>query len=88
MPPPYYIQIERRALKMLMALPNRIRMQIRKAIDSLALNPRPDGVRKLAATNNIYRIRVGQYRVVYAIKDKELRILVIKIGHRKDIYRP
>ncbi len=50
-------------------------------------NPRPHGTEKLTGSEDFYRIREGDYRIIYTIKDKELIILVVKIGHRKDVYR-
>jgi len=85
--PVYRIRIEKRALKALSSLPKRTRAKIRKAIDSLAETPRPLGVKKLADEHQLYRIRVGSFRVVYQIQDQDLLVLVVKIGHRKDIYR-
>ena len=55
-------------------------------IDSLAIEPRPYGYKKLKGQEN-YRIRQGDYRIVYSIRDIELIILILTIGHRKDIYR-
>ena len=83
----YHIKIEKRALKALSSLPKRLRNRIRKAIDGLAEDPRPPGVKKLADLESLYRIRVGNYRVVYQIQDMDLLVLVVKIGDRKDIYR-
>jgi len=81
------IRIEKRALKALSSLPERTRAKVREAIDSLAETPRPPGVKKLADEHQLYRIRVGSFRVVYQIQDQDLLVLVVKIGHRKDIYR-
>ena len=53
----------------------------------IRINPRPQGVKKLKGECDAYRIRVGDYRVVYEIFDREIRVLVIAIGHRRDIYR-
>ncbi|MEE8394652.1 MAG: type II toxin-antitoxin system RelE/ParE family toxin [bacterium] len=53
----------------------------------LAENPRPRGVRKLAGLQNLYRIRQGQYRVIYQILDDLLLVLVLVVGHRRDVYR-
>ncbi|WP_306296985.1 type II toxin-antitoxin system RelE/ParE family toxin [Nostoc sp. C052] len=53
----------------------------------MAIEPRPNGVKKLQADDNSYRIRVGDYRVVYEIGDDVLIVTVIKIGHRSDIYK-
>jgi mRNA interferase RelE/StbE len=64
-----------------------VKANLSAAIDTLADNPRPQGVQKLAGGGNEYRIREGDYRVVYEIRDKTLVIVVIKLGHRKDIYR-
>ena len=54
---------------------------------ALEQNPRPQGVDKLAGKPDLYRIRVGDWRIVYQIRDKELLILIVKIGHRREIYR-
>ena len=83
----YRIRIENRALKALRSIPKRTRAKVRKAIDSLAETPRPQGVKKPADEHQLYRIRVSSFRIVYQILDQDLLVLVIKIGDRKDIYR-
>ena len=55
-------------------------------VESLQTEPRPVGYTKLSGSNHTYRVRVGTYRVVYEIEDDRLLVLVIKIGHRKDVY--
>ena len=60
--------------------------KILSEIEKLQYDPRPNNCKKLKNSNS-YRIRAGGYRVIYEIVDKKLLILVIKIGHRKDIYR-
>lgn len=62
------------------------RKRIARRIDGLAQNPRPQGVRKLQGAENLYRIRAGDFRVVYSIDDGLLTILIIRIGNRRDIY--
>lgn len=57
------------------------------AIDDLAETPRPPGTKKLAGMADRWRIRVGDYRIIYDIRDGMLTILVVKVGHRKDVYR-
>ena len=57
------------------------------AVEDLARNPFPDGHKKLAATQHAYRIRVGNYRVLYEVLGHILTIDVIKVAHRKDVYR-
>jgi mRNA interferase RelE/StbE len=65
----------------------RDRKRIVDAIEALSSNPRPVGSEKLVGSDNIHRIRVGDYRVVYEILDAELVVIVIKVGHRRDVYR-
>ncbi len=67
-------------------LPQAIKWRIIRAVRRLAKNPFPKGVRKLAGSD-YYRLRVGDYRVIYEVHRDKLFILVIRIGHRKDIYR-
>jgi mRNA interferase RelE/StbE len=57
------------------------------AIADLAETPRPDGVRKIVGSEDAYRIRVGDYRIVYKIVDRVLTVFVVRVGHRKDVYR-
>lgn len=63
-----------------------LRERIRSAIDGLAMDPRPAGVVKLAGRDD-YRVRVGDYRVVYAVDDDDERVLVARIAHRREVYR-
>ena len=58
-----------------------------RAIDGLSGNPRPPGVRKLVGHESLYRIRVGQYRVVYDIDDQGRSIRITRIRHRREVYR-
>ena len=53
----------------------------------LATDPRPRGCRKLTGYDDIFRIRVGRYRIIYSVEDSKLIILILKIGHRQDIYQ-
>ena len=63
-----------------------LQIRIRDAIDALATEPRPGGAVKLAGRAD-YRVRVGEYRVVYAVDDAERRVLVARIAHRREVYR-
>lgn len=56
-------------------------------MESLAVNPRPHGTKKLVGLDQLFRVRVGDYRIVYQIQDDKLVVLVVGIGHRKDVYR-
>jgi mRNA interferase RelE/StbE len=62
------------------------RQRIIKRIEALADDPRPPGVQKLSGQDR-YRIRQGMYRIVYAIDDSDLCVVVVKVGHRREVYR-
>ncbi|HDH57210.1 MAG TPA: type II toxin-antitoxin system RelE/ParE family toxin [Bacteroidetes bacterium] len=83
----YRIEVKSQAEKALTRIPNPHRRRIAKAIDALARCPRPSGCVKLAGADDAYRLRIGDYRIVYEIADKVLIVYIIRIGHRKDIYR-
>jgi mRNA interferase RelE/StbE len=83
----YSIIIERNALKSLAAIPGKDATKIVNAINELAENARPNGVKKLKGYDGLYRIKIGNYRIIYEINDGELSIIVVEIGHRKDVYR-
>lgn len=82
---PYRLFVERYAQKQLMKLDKRMISVIKEAIAALADNPRPAGYIKLKG-ENAYRIRVGDYRVIYEINDNILTVTVITIGNRKNVY--
>ena len=81
----YQLVIDRYAQKQLDKIPAPHFNRIINAINGLAKNPRPHGSIKLTG-RPAYRIRIGDYRVIYSIEDKILTVFVIDIGHRKDIY--
>lgn len=83
----YEIIIKPTAEKSLNRVPWPAGRRIADALEELRNNPRPDGCVKLAGDENLWRIRVGDYRLVYEIHEKRLLVLVVRIGHRKDIYR-
>lgn len=82
----YSIQISTKADKSISRLESVTQTRILRAINDLANDPRPPGVKKLKFKTNHYRIRVGDYRIIYSIEDDILRILVIRVGHRQDVY--
>jgi mRNA interferase RelE/StbE len=82
----YTVQFRPRAAKQLKALPKGVRRTIAQVIDALAENPRPSGAVQLKGTD-FMRVRVRDYRVVYEVRDDVLLVLVVRIGHRRDIYR-
>ena len=75
------------AAKAIDRLPAQVVSRIRKAVDALAIDPRPRGCKKLTGKGDKYRLRVGDYRVVYSVEDDQLIVLVIDLGHRRDIYK-
>lgn len=83
----YRILFTRRAERDLNALPASDQVRIGRRIDALASNPRPRGAKKLSGSEDFYRVRSGVYRVVYRIEDRVITVTVIRIGHRRDIYR-
>ncbi|MBF0152290.1 MAG: type II toxin-antitoxin system RelE/ParE family toxin [Magnetococcales bacterium] len=64
-----------------------IRRRLLRSVCSLTLDPRPPGARKLEGVSNTWRVRVGDYRILYIIRDDRLLVLVISIGHRREVYR-
>ena len=83
----YQVLIKDSARKELAALSLPLQKRIDTRIRALSENPRPSGVKKLAGDENLYRLRVGDYRIIYQIQDKALLVLVIKISHRREVYR-
>ena len=83
----YSLEISRTAEKQLMKLPRDEQIRVAKAILSLAIDPFPRGSRKLSGYDDVFRIRVGIYRILYSVAQKKLIIIILKIGHRKDVCR-
>ncbi len=83
----YQVIVERSAEKDLKRLSPEIRRRTASAILALAKNPRPPGSRKLAGTENDWRIRVGDYRIVYEIADAIRIVRINRVRHRSDVYR-
>ena len=82
----YEVTILRSAQKQLAKVDTQTRSRIVSAIHALTNNPRPQDCKKLTG-RPAWRIRVGMYRVIYEIQDKELVVLVITIGHRREVYQ-
>ncbi len=82
----YRIEVTPRAQKDLKALPVRERQRVADQIDALQTDPRPPDCKKLKGKEDFFRIRAGDYRVVYLVKDEVLLILIVRVGDRKEIY--
>ena len=83
----HQVFVERAAEKDLKRLATSVRPRIIAAIKNLAIDPRPSGCRKLVGTKNDWRIRVGDYRVIYEIADAIRVVRVNRVRHRRDVYR-
>ncbi len=83
----YRIELRPAARRTLAGLAREAQERIRHAIDALAATPRPPSTVKMHGSDGYYRLRVGDYRVVYAIEDAVLLVLVVRIGHRREVYR-
>lgn len=83
----YALQFRPAALRQLRKLPKDALRRIRTATEDLRDEPRPEGAAKLAGTHDLWRIRVGDYRVVYTIADDVLVVTVVRVGHRREVYR-
>jgi mRNA interferase RelE/StbE len=83
----YRVEVSRRALKVLRTLPRKDQQRIRAVIVLLAENPRPPGCRRLAGEEHAYRVRSGDYRIIYDVYDDRLLVQVVRVGHRRDVHR-
>ena len=81
----YKIEIKKSAVKEISKLPKNVLKRVVTKIKSLGDEPRPTGCKKLTADEK-YRIRVGEYRILYSIEDEKLVIYVVKVSHRKKVY--
>jgi mRNA interferase RelE/StbE len=83
----YQVLFTRRAERDFSAVPQRDRERLAKSIDALADDPRPHRVKKLEGPDPLYRLRAGDYRVLYTVEDNVVTVTVVRVGHRRDIYR-
>lgn len=84
---PHTVQLTRKAERSLRSLERTDQQRIRATIELLSDNPRPPHCIALTGENGVYRVRVGDFRILYEVLDEQLIILVIRIGHRRDVYR-
>ena len=82
----YSINISKKALKSLVGIHPQIRERVMQALDLLAINPFPAQAKKVLGSN-FFRVRIGQYRIIYEVNNQKLLIYVISIDHRKDVYQ-
>ena len=83
----YRVEISRTAEQQLRKLTSPDRGKVVRALEGLGNDPYPPGSRKLSGYTDVFRIRVGVYRVLYSVEGRRLIVIILKIGHRKDVYR-
>ncbi len=83
----YEIRLTKRVERQLSKLAPEVQVRLQIAIDALDENPRPNGVKKLKGEDNQYRIRVGDYRIIYIIEDQKLLIVIVQLGPRSNVYK-
>jgi mRNA interferase RelE/StbE len=83
----YRVEVAPAADRALDALPQVTRARIVRKMEALGRDPRPRGCKKLHGEEDLYRVRAGDFRVVYAVRDAMLVVLVVKVGNRRDVYR-
>ncbi len=87
MSPRYEVRIAKRVAKSLASLERRTQQRVRAAIELLADDPRPPACVAMQGEDSVYRVRVGDYRIVYEVLDEVLLIQVVRVGHRREVYR-
>ncbi len=83
----YRIELTKTAERDLLAVPKPVLKRLDACILGLADDPLPPGVKKLKNSDGLYRVRISDYRVIYRIEQEILTVLVVKIGHRREVYR-
>ena len=83
----YRIEVSATAERQIRKLPRADQVRVVRSIRALGADPRPAGCRRLSGHDDVFRVRIGRYRVLYSIEDRRLIIIVLKVGDRKDVYR-
>jgi mRNA interferase RelE/StbE len=83
----YRIEVSATAERQIRKLPRADQTRVVRVIQALAADPHPTGCRKLSGYDDVFRVRIGRYRVLYSIEGRRLVIIILKVGDRKDIYR-
>jgi mRNA interferase RelE/StbE len=83
----YRVELAPQAIRDLRKLSKRNQVRVGARIDALSADPRPQGVKKLKGAKNLFRIRMGEHRLIYQIQEEVLLVAVLRIGDRKEIYR-
>lgn len=83
----YAVEFSKKAQRQFKTLPQFAQEQLKPKIDALSINPRPIGIKALQGQKGLLRLRVGDYRVIYQVEDNRLLIVVVEVGHRREVYR-
>ena len=83
----YRIEVSATAERQIRTLPRADQLRVVRVIRALSTDPHPPGCRKLAGHADVFRVRIGRYRVLYSIEDRRLIIIILKVADRKDVYR-
>ena len=83
----YRIVVTAEARRNLLALPKDVLRRVDACIRALAATPRPRRTKRIKGVPDLWRVRVGDYRILYTIEDRNLLIVVVRVGHRRDVYR-
>jgi mRNA interferase RelE/StbE len=84
---PYTVRFKPAAYRQWLKIPEQVRSRIQPALDAPSENPFHAGVAKMQGEPGMYRIRVGDYRIIYTVKSTELLVLIVRLGHRREVYR-
>ena len=84
---PYAVEFSPSARREFRKLAREVQRSLRPRLDALATEPRPAGAKKLKGSDDLWRIRVADYRIIYEIRDRILVVLVMRVGHRREVYR-
>jgi mRNA interferase RelE/StbE len=84
---PYAVEFSPSARREFRKLAPEIQRSLRPRLDALSNEPRPTGAKKLKGSDELWRIRVSDYRIIYEIRDRILVVLVVRVGHRREVYR-
>ena len=83
----YEVAVPKSVTKQIRHLPVQVRGRVLEKVAALAAEPRPAACRKLIAEDDLYRLRVGDYRIVYFVDDSNQRVVISRVAHRRDVYR-
>ena len=83
----YSVEVTSTAERQIRRLARADQIRVVRAIQALGRDPRPPGYRKMTGLDDVFRVRIGRYRVIYSVADRVLTVIVLKVGDRKDVYR-